>query len=483
MAKSSSFAAFCIILRAVFCFAVPETTLDKKPILKTVHYKIDIRIDYEQEKIFGDCRITLVNDSSEPLEKIPLLLYRLMKVISLRDEDGSPLPYSQRIQEFEDWEKLQANVIDVILKTPLRTGERKTIAIVYEGYLSGYTETGMLYVKDRVDRDFTIIRPDCLAYPEVGYPSWALNRTQGLQSFSYEINVSVPDNLIVANGGRLTGSSSQNGRTTYSYKNILPAWRIDVAVAKYGILEDRQNGLRIFHFQGDEDGGRRVLQALKDVSGIFNKWFGPAKGPADFSVIEIPEGFGSQADVTSILQTRDAFRNEDQLVQFYHEISHRWNVLSLDPSPPRFESEGLAMMLQYLVWEKLEKQTGSLDKGAERLRENFRRACRENKRAKDTAMIGYGKEGLTDLSYSKGMLFFYILLKLAGEDNFLNAIQGFYRTYKDKGATSAEFLSYLKGSLKIPLDKFFHDWIYGSSSSEDLLGPRSLDEIILKYRR
>jgi hypothetical protein len=472
----------CLSIGAAFTAPALAETAGPRPVLKTTACKLDIRIDYEKEKLFGECRLTFVNGSREPLGKVPLVLYRLMKITSVKDDDGAPLPCDQRILAFEDWDKYQANIIEAVLKVPLPAGEKKTIDILYEGYLAGLTETGMGYVKDHVDKDFTIIRPDCLAYPMIGYPSWTDTRALGMQAFDYDVSVTVPDSLVVANGGRATGVVTKDGLTTYSYRNILPAWRIDLAVAKYGVIEDREGGFKVFHFAQDREGAQRVLQALRESTALFSGWFGPAQGAAVYSVIEIPEGFGSQADVTSALQTRSAFQDPDQLVQLYHEVSHRWNVRSLDPQPPRFESEGLAMLLQNLAREKLEKKPGSLDKGAERLRDHFRRECKEDIKAKTTAMIDYGKEKLTDVSYSKGMLFFYVLYKLAGEEHFLKAVGGFYQTYKDKGATAAEFVSYLRKNIKLPLDAFFKDWVTGAASSDDLLGPLSLDEITRKYR-
>lgn len=462
--------------------ALAETAASR-PAFKTTAYKLDLRIDYEKEKVFGECRLTIVNGSQEPQVKVPLILYRLMKVTAVKDEKGVPLSYVQRIQAFEDWDKYQANFIEVALKVPLPAGEKTTIDILYEGYLAGLTETGMRYVKDSIDKDFTIFRPDCLAYPMLGFPSWATNRAFWAQDFDYEVSVTVPDPLVVANGGRAMGAVTKDGLTTYSYRNILPAWRIDLAVAKYGVLEDRENGFKVFHFPQDQAGAKSVLQALRESTALFSKWFGPAQGAAVFSVIEIPEGFGSQADVTSILQTRDAFQDPDQLVQLYHEVSHRWNVKSLDPQPPRFESEGLAMLLQYLAKEKLDKKPGSLDKGVERLRESFRRDCQENPKTRTTPMIDYGKEQITDLAYSKGMLFFYILYKMAGEDAFLKTLGGFYQTFKDRGSTAGEFASYLQKTLPFSLDALIKDWVYGAASSDDLLGPLSLDEIAKKYKK
>jgi hypothetical protein len=482
MFKRISGMAFLLVLAAAWAQAAAADTLPAGPSLKTVDYGLDLRVDYDQEKLFGDCRLTVVNESASRVDTIPLNLYRLMKVTAVKDAAGAPLRFSQDIRAFEDWERFQANFVQVYPAAPLPAGSRATIDILYEGYLGGLTETGMKYVKDRIDKDFTVIRLETLAYPVVGGPNFTANHAMGLQSFDYEISVTVPDSLVVANGGRLAGVTRDNGRATYAYRNILPAWRIDLPIANYETLEDAGQKLKVFFFPDDREGARRLLDALGRTVALYTSWFGPADPAAGLTVIEVPEGYGSQSDVTAILQTRDAFLDPGKLPELYHEVSHRWNVRALDPLPPRFESEGLAMTLQYLAQEKLDDKPGSLDRGAERLRDYFRRQCARNALARTTPIIDYGTRDLTDLSYSKGMLFFYALYKLAGEEDFLKTVGGFYQEYRDRGATAAEFISYLKARLGLPLDRFLQDWMFGTTSSDDLLGPASLAEIIGKYK-
>jgi len=456
---------------------------DRELILKTVDYKLDLTIDYENEKILGNCQLTVFNPSEQPIRQIPLTLYRLLKVTSVKDEQGADLSFTQQVLSFEDWEQLQVNYVEVSLKNPIQQGERKTISIQYEGYLLGYSETGMRYVKDRVDEEFTIIRPDCKAYPEVGYPSWRVTRAAGLQSFDYLVNVTVPESLVVANGGKLVGRVSNNGLVTYSYRNIKPAWRIDIAIAQYGILEDKVNRLRVFHFQEDKEGALMVLDALKETMKLYTKWFGLLRDYQGFAVIEIPEGFGPQTDVTCIIQTRSAFQSKEQLYQFYHEISHLWGVESRDPLPSRFESEGLAMFLQYLAQEKLEHKKGALEKGAQRLSESFRQKCQKNSRCKDVPVIDYGKEMLTDLSYSKGMILFYVLYKLVGENEFFKIMGTFYQKYNQTGATTDDFINHAREVSPVDLTKFFDEWVYGTESSEYIINEIPIEEIIKKYHQ
>jgi len=472
-----------VLLALLLSSGLTRNAVDPGPslTLKTVDYQLDLVLDYEREKLLAECRMTVSNPSPDPIRQVPLFLYRLMKVQSVKDEQGKDLPFIQRIREFDDWEKLQANFIDVSLRDPLQPGEKKTIHIQYQGYLAGYTETGMLYVKDRIDRAFTIFRPDCLAYPQVGYPSWKTNRAAGLQSFDYSIKVTVPSDLAAANGGRLTGKFPFDHTVLYAYRNIKPAWRIDIAVAKYDVLEDTTNGVKVYHFPEDKEGAEAVLAALKNTLRLYSQWFGPLQEAAEFSIIEIPEGYGSQADVTSVLQTRDAFVSRDQLPQLYHEISHFWDVPALDPLPARFESEGLAMFLQYLAQEKLENKSGAAEKGAERAIARLRKEFKSNPQWQDIPMLDYGKARLTDLSYSKGMIFFYLLFRLSGEDNFMDMRKDFYEKFHRSGATSADFISHLKETATKDLTKLIQDWVCGGESSRLIMGQVPIEKMIQRY--
>ena len=408
-------------------------------------------------------------------------LYRLLKVTAITDEQGAVIPYQQNVQSFEDWEQLQVNYVEARLPKPLASNRSKTIAIHYEGFLFGYSNDGWMYVKDHIDKEFTFMRMDGFGYPIVGYPSEKVNRRSGLQDYDYTLSVTVPEDLIVANGGKLAGKSIKDGQVTYTYSNLKPAWRMDMPIAPYGIVEDMQNNLKIFHFPKDKDNASMILKAMNTVLQLFTNWFGPAGDFQGFAIIEIPEGYGSQTDVTSILQTADAFQKRDNLTALYHEISHIWNVRDNDPLPDRFESEGLAMFLQYMVQERLDNKPDALRSGYERLSDRFRQQCERNPKCKDVPIIEYGNEDLTDLSYSKGMLFFYLLYHIMGEKDFLDAAGSFYQKYKDTGATSEEFLNHVKQHSGQNLNRLYEEWIYGTESSRLILESIPVENIIQRY--
>jgi len=473
-----------ILMLLIMAFSAFSQQFSSKTLeLKTTRYELDVRVDYKAEKVYGKCRLTVHNPTDRPISHVPLLLYRLLKVTAITDEQGAAIPYQQKVLSFEDWEQLQVNYTEARLPEPLAAGQSKTIAIQYEGFLFGYSNDGWMYVKDHIAKEFTFMRMDGYGYPVVGYPSDKVNRRSGLQSFDYSLSVTVPEDLVVANGGKLTGKSNIDGQTTYTYTNLKPAWRMDMPIAPYGIVDDKQNNLKIFHFPKDKDNASMILKAMNTVLQLFTNWFGPAGNFQGFSIIEIPEGYGSQTDVTSILQTADAFQQRENLTALYHEISHIWNVRDNDPLPDRFESEGLAMFLQYLVQAKLDNKPDATTKGFERLSERFRQQCERNPKCKEVPIIQYGNEGLTDLSYTKGMLFFYLLYHVMGENDFLDAAGSFYQKYKDTGATSEEFLNHVKQRSKKNLDRLYQEWIFGTESSRLVLESIPAEDLIRRYQQ
>ena len=449
--------------------------------LKTIRYDLDVKVDYAAKKVFGNCRLTVRNPTENPIQEIPLLLYRLLKVTSLTDERGAPIPFEQDVLSIEDWEEIQVNYVEARLPEPLAPGQSETIDIAYEGFLFGYSNEGWMYVKDHIEKEFSFMRMDGYGYPVVGYPNMQVNRRAGLQGFDYSLSVTVPDGLAVANGGKLAGTSTIDGHTTFTYTNLKPAWRMDIPIAPYGIVEDRQNNLKVFHLPQDKDNAGMILATMNKSFQLYTNWFGPADDFQGFTIIEVPEGYGSQADITSILQTADAFQNRDRITDLYHEIAHVWSVRANDPLPPRFESEGLAMFLQYLVQERLEDKPDALIKGYERLSERFRQQCERNPECKDVPIIEYGSADMTDLSYTKGMLFFYVLYRLMGEKDFLNAAGSFYQRFKHTGATAEEFLDHVRQRSVQNLDKLYKEWIYGTESSRLVLEKVPVEEIIQRY--
>ena len=456
--------------------------------LKPTRYEIDLRVDFKEERISGSARITLANGGRSPASEASFLLYRLMTVTAVRDARGEAIPFRQAVVAFVDEPRRQTNHVLVPLSPPLQPGRSVEVTIEYGGYLAGYVETGSLYIQDRVDEAFTILREDADAYPTVRVPSSAANRAAGLPEFEYLARITVPESHVVANGGALVERTVRDGLATYVYRNIKPAWRMDFAIARFGTLE--APGLRVFHLPGDRAGAERVLKAAEASMALYRKWFGPLgtsgslgsppSAPA-FTIIEIPDGWGSQADVTSILQAAAAFRDPERIHEVYHEISHLWNARSLDHPFCRW-NEGLASFLEYLTQERLDGAP-VLDKEAEKTVRRLLERARDEPRLKSVPMIDYGKEEMTRYSYSTGMLLFYVLHRLVGQETFNEIVGGYYRHYQETGGTTAQFVARASAAAGKDLAPFFEDWLFSTRWYRMLASGARIEDLAERYRR
>ncbi len=470
--------------RALFAFFLILTSLahadfaDKRITLKTTRYDLDWSVDFEKAMLTAACRIEVKNTASDDATVVPLLLYKMMTVHSIQGANRQELTFTQRNLFFDDMDSMEVNFVEVTLPEPLAKNKRTTLDIRYDGFMQGYVETGMLYTQDRISPEFTLLRMDCYAYPIVGYPNRVVDRKSGLQAYDYVISVTVPEGYTAANGGRLTGIGSKDGRAVFTFQNIKPAWRMDVAIAKYGQLSNGANN--VYYLPGDATGGANVLAAMETCMELYTRWFGPLHAKSGFTVIEIPEGYGSQSDVTSILQTADAFKDSSQLHQVYHEVSHQWNVRSTDPLPCRWE-EGLATFLEWRTADELDR-TDKLDQTMNWLAGRIKDDLAKNPEIASVAPVDFGTKQIEGMSYTVGAVACRVLWELVGQEEFVRLIGDFYQEKEANGATAREFVSYLTAKASLDLTAYANDWWLGTGWAEQMKTSKPIAEIVKMYR-
>ena len=472
-------------------FVVPAATAaasipgpaEQDPGIQSLKRVLLLEPDFGNGTLSGSSVLTISNASQEPITRVPLIMYHMLHVTSARTSDGRTLEFTEHVVPMKGHERMLVNSADIALNRPMPPGGTLTLRTQYAGTLGGYEEAGHSYLKDHVNGDFTIIRSDCLAYPIVCRPTmddYLKSIYHDLKhGWDYYLEVTVPADLVVANGGRSLENVSQNGMVTYRYESIKPAWRIDICIGRYRALRGEDSSLTVFSLPDSEEQAGAVLSALSGAMHFLSECFGPAPEFEAFAVIEVPDGYGSQADRTCILQEADAFRGN--LHRIYHEVSHLWNPPAVDEHPSRFESEGLATFLEYWLQERLDGRTGQLEEGLELCRQRFCEQCRRDPRYRDTPIADYGTQDLTDASYTKGMIAFWILYRLVGEQAFLETYRTFCLEYRQNGATLEDFIRIAKKGSERDLEKFLDEWIYGAKSSGYLLDGIPFEQILRLY--
>ena len=427
--------------------------------------RLDLTIDHAAERLSGTFLCELENWTGAPAGEVSFLLNRLMEASAVEDGGGAALRYTQDVVRFTDEPMRQVTRIRVRLARPVPAGGRTTVRIAYAGNLVGYTEIGWLYVRDRIDTAFTILREDALAFPSIGGVSDAANRKRPRGEFTYDASIRVPGRYLVAAGGALTRAPHPDGTVTWRYLSGRPAPFLNVSVAPFDTLVE--GGVRLFHFPADSEGARRTMANTQAALRLLARWFGPRHDALNLTITEIPDGWGSQASaVAGIIQTASAFREPGRSGELYHELSHLWNAKDTDTPSPRW-NEGLAMFLQFLLRERVEAWPGRREAETWYF-SSIRSRVPGDSLLRTVPMIDYGRRNMTGNSYSVAEVMFAALFDLVGEERFDSIVGGYYQQHAAAG-TTREFVAFAGRAAGRNLDPFFDDWIY-TTRWTDLIG-------------
>jgi hypothetical protein len=469
---------FTLILTGLFSLSL--YTQNHFPLV-TDHYHLELSFDFKNETMQGNCKMTILNQSDTPVTQIPLLLYRLMKVNSVKDSDGENLNFTQSVISIEDFPKLQAN--HIVVDFEILPHKSIDIEMEYNGHLLGYAETGMKYITDRISPKFTIIRNDAYAYPVISKPSFAflVNNIRN-HLFTYDIHVTVPDTLTVASGGRLHSQTTHSQNLMkYHYISKKPTWRMDIAIASYNILNN--DAINIFYLN-NETQARKISEHGLNALQSYTRWWGDLQSHETLTIIETERNSGGQADELIILLPEESFATISDYHDLFHEIAHLWHVVIKEETgaSPRWE-EGLAEFSAYLLNQTMFTEKADLLKRAananmRRLKADFNR----NPSLSNTPLIDYGNQRITGLSYRQPMVMFSVLYYWLGDETFHRAIKDFYVQYNDNGASTRDFVNHWKQMApSAPLEEFFNDWIFTTRFNEFISEGKELDDIVKHY--
>lgn len=457
-----------------------ETKTLVPPTLVQTALALDLTVDYDRPAIEGTATLTLMNVGKTSVGEAPLLLNRLMTIRDVTVAGGRSLAMTTAVSVFEDDPFKQVRHATVALNEPLAPGRHVTLRVRYSGPLVGYVETGSLYIKDRIDPEFTILRSDALAFPVVGLLSDAANRAMRRESFDFTAHIAVPDTQVVATGGSLVGTTRSGSRLIYEFsgKNV-PF--LNIAIAPYRAVT--VDGVSVYSLPADAERAQAIVDAGRRAMARLAEWYGPLPSAPRVTVIEIPEGFGSQASATAgiILDAR-GFKNTAGLPQFYHELTHFWNAADLDVPSPRW-NEGLAMYLQYRLARELDGFAGT----AAAVEQARSRVCAPTVRAdlERTPFARFGVESKTDYAYRVGFLMFTGLESLLTETGLDAAVRRYLQAHLAKGGTTEAFLGTLKGTetpRQGAVTTFLHDWFETSDWIAPVCAAASFEDAMAKWR-
>jgi hypothetical protein len=254
---------------------------------------------------------------------------------------------------------------------------------------------------------------------------------------------------------------------------------LNIAIAPYKVAE--ADGIRVYALPADAARAENIVNAGRQAVMLLERWYGPLAAKPRVTVVEIPEGFGSQASATAgIILDAAAFKDKAELPQFYHELSHFWNAPDLDAPSPRW-NEGLATYLQFRLASEIDGFQGTPDV-LERARS---RVCTADAR-RDLERIPFarfGREGRTDWAYSVGLLMFSGLGEVIGEAQLDGGLRQYVQAHLLKGGTTAELTATLAGaSGSQKAAAFLHDWMDTTEWVAPVCSAPSFGDALARWR-
>lgn len=469
-----------LLLFLVFLLSAERARSSELPSVS--HYSLDVKFLLKEEQIKVRAEMTVANTTNEPTSEIPFLLYRLLEVKSAENDKSAPLNFAQMVVRDKDWPQLQMNLVRVDLKHLLKPGASTKIVLSYEGFIYGYREV-MAYVRESITEQYAFLRQETFSYPIIALPDRRSRFASYNSIFTYDLRVTVPIDYTVAAGGKLIETRSEDGSTTFVYKSKIPTGQIDIAAAKFSIRKDEPAGLTIYALPGHEAGAERVLKGIKGVIAFYSRLFGETDHYQGYTVIEIPEGWGSQAPPLYILQTAAVFENPKKMAELYHEVGHTWNAkVKPEVQRSRYFDEAFASYFAALATREFEGEK-AYEAALETARKSFIRSVERDKRNYETPIADYGKYEIGGLSYTKGAWSLYVLHHLLGDEGFYKVMGVFLAEFSQRGADFKDFQRTAEKVSGRDLSKFYTEWIYGVESSGLLTEQTSLSEIVSRYKQ
>jgi hypothetical protein len=443
-------------------------------------YGLNIRFLLGEQQIDAVTSLSIRNVSASPCDSIPFLLYRLLSVRRITDHEGRPLAFTQTVSQLGDQPSFQVREVVLHLSPPLQPGDSASITMTYSGFVFGYPEV-MAYVNDRVDETYSLLRPDAVSYPVIARATFADLMAAYENRFSYQISATVPKGYTAACGGRASGRRDSAGTTTFDFTSQTPTWRIDLAVAQFSTLRNPEVDILVYCLPFDSTGARHILEASARAVNLYMRMFGRPAHYQGYTIIEIPEGWGSQAGDFYFLQTAAAFKDSSRIGEVYHEIGHSWNAAaSADIQRCRYFDEAFASFFEPLAIRAFNGERAFSDH-MEKVRENFNRRARQDQQVFDTPIADYGRKELGSLSYTKGAWSLYVLYTLVGAKDFEAIIHSLLTVFHGRTVTFRDFQSLCERVSHRNLTRFFNEWMYGIESSRLMLDHVPVSDIARRY--
>ena len=287
---------------------------------------------------------------------------------------------------------------------------------------------------------------------------------------NYNITLTAPSNLIVANSGYITNSSTQNDMSTYTMKALTVRDFAIVLSDKFNVVSDKVGNTTVNYYYYKNQYPNEAIKASVDSVSTFNRLFGEYPY-STLNVVESNFVHGGMEYPNLVLISDMVDVQSDYLNVIVHEIAHQWwyGVVGNNEFNYGWLDEGLTEYSTVLFYNEnpdYKVNTSELIKNTTNSYVTFVDVYTKVFKTVDTTMNRklnqYNNESeYVYIAYVKGMLMFDSVKELIGTEKFYKCLQTYYSDNKFKIATPDTLIEAFNKGAKTNLSGVFESWING----------------------
>lgn len=393
--------------------------------IRPERYEIDVAFDPPRSFLRAKATVTL--RASEPVAAIEFELNSHLAIREITDEQGRRLA-------FDRGRLMGSPRLLVRLAEPCAADQELALTFSYDGVLPRRP-------LDYITPEGLLLRDESRWYPAIDLAAFV----------NYEFAVTVPTGWAVLAGGQATLRRTEETNVTYRVRPSAPVSSLAIA-------------------------GVRGVANLRNAEDVFG-WLGRLLGGRPQSEYIVAQGFANQPG--AIGYSGPGFLIVGQDVVAYHdypgwsseflphEIAHQW--FPIEVTIARQEDGWLAESLaEYLAWRYL------LESNPAEARRLVERAMRDSLAPEPLRPIGLGLRlfALEDWEvthatlYQRGMLVFRTLETVIGRQRVDAALREYYRRFRGRTASIADFRRVCEEIAERDLGWFFAYFLDGTQIPE-----------------
>ena len=452
--RRASTAALLAVLAGQARSAVADT-YPRQPGVDVLHYAFRLTLSDQTDAIEGEATVTA--RLSAGMSELSLDLAQPNAPAPDRGMTVTGVTEASAVLRFEH----AGDRLRILLGHPAADGERREIVVRYHGVPAAGLLVGSNKHGDRTF--FSDNWPDKARQwlPVVDHPS---------DKATSEFLVTAPAHYqVVSNGLLVEETDLADGCRLTRWRQAVPIapWLYVLGVARFAVEHRpawRGIPIETWVYPQDRDAGFR---AFAEPTAAALEFFADRVGPYAYERLANVQANGVRGGMesaTSIFYGDDSVsgpeRRWDRVI--VHEIAHQWfgNAVTEADWDDVWLSEGFATYFTHLYEEHAE--------GRDAFVAGLRRT-RDQIRAFDEKNPGYRivHDNLADMTkvttgpgtYSKGAWVLHMLRGVVGDEAFWAGIREYYRLYRDKNASTADFRRVMEEAAGKELGWFFDEWL------------------------